>query len=180
VSPANLRPEWITDDPLLAVADLVDRLERGWYAAEAWDGSDTHPYTPYPLPEFLAGLDAAIKAAPGPRYLEVGCGIGSKLVIAANLGLDVTAIESRERYAAVARHLCPAAVIEIADARGWGRYGGFDMIYCYRPIVSEAGEAALEADITAQAKTGSVLFLPDRHVEVTGWRQVAEFVWMKN
>lgn len=168
---------WTTREPLLALGELVDRLERGWYGAEFWDDPREHIYAPWPIKEFVTALSTVREATENVAYLEVGCGIGSKLVLAAFMGFDVTGIEKRERYVAVARHLCPEARVEVAEARGYG-YRAFDVIYCYRPFVDDDLEAALEAEITAGSRPGTILILPDRDPGPS-WQRLAPNVWRR-
>lgn len=168
---------WTTAEPLVAVGEALDRLERGWYFAVRQDGY-SYPYMPLPLVDFLAGLEAARAAAKGRRYLEVGCGIGTKLAIAALLGLDAHGIDWDERYVAIARHLCPEATIEVADARAY-EYGAFDVVYSYRPFVDEAAQIELERHLADSMRPGSVLFAPLR--ELAGdWREVARYVGIRS
>jgi trans-aconitate methyltransferase len=164
----------VTSEPVIALGEVIDRLERAWYPAEAWQSLELHPYTPWPISDFIPALCAAMLATSGRRYLEIGCGIGTKLVIAEAFGLETHGIDVREQYVAAARHLCPEARIEIADARGYD-LRPFDVVYSYRPFIHENQQAEFDETLVGRMKRGSVLITPDRHMPE--WSPIAPHVW---
>ncbi|MDX6476337.1 MAG: hypothetical protein QOH95_1848 [Gaiellaceae bacterium] len=62
----------------------------------------------------LAGLDQ-LAVGPGISLLDVGCGSGAVLRIAADRGADVTGIDASPALAAHARRLVPGSRVEVGD-----------------------------------------------------------------
>lgn len=114
------------------------------------------PWMPFPLPVFVSMLYEAVAEAPGDRFLEIGCGPGSKLLVAQELfGLDVHGIERTAAYVAAAWELGLAA--EVADAAGYPRYGDPDIIWFNRPFRDPDPEYKLECQVWADMKPGAVV-----------------------
>lgn len=166
------------------LGEAIDRLERAWLPAELLPHSDFFAYQPTSIQTFMEDLEVAQRFAPGKQWMEIGCGIGTKLIIASQCGFSVHGIEVREQYIAVAKHLCPEAKYEVADARYYDGYAAFDVIHCYRPIISEEGQHSLEEHLTKQMRRDAVLILPHRNVFALGWRLADEskngHVWVRN
>lgn len=165
-----------------ALAETVERLERAWLPAELVPHHEFYPYDPTPVSVFTRALELALLHRTGDRYLEVGCGIGTKLIIAAKCGLLVHGIEAREQYVAMARHLCPEATIETADARTWQGYRDFDIVFSYKPLISEEGNLAYEAHLTEWMRPGAILINPWRPMYDFGWRPLVDnrpHVWIR-
>ncbi len=101
------------------------------------------------------------------RFLDVGCGGGVKVALAADFFDEAVGIEVDPGYAAAARgtleamraHRC--AVVE-ADALTWDGYGGHDVIYFYRPTRDPDDLAALERRIVEQSGPDTILIAPYR------------------
>ena len=97
-----------------------------------------------------------------PKFLDVGCGPGTKVAIAENLfGLYSFGIEIDSGMAFDAARLLAAADanIEHGDALGMptGYYGDFDLIWLYRPFRDPDKERELETLIIREMKPGAVL-----------------------
>jgi ubiquinone/menaquinone biosynthesis C-methylase UbiE len=69
---------------------------------------------PIEAPFHLAGLDQ-LAVGPGTSLLDVGCGSGAVLRIAADRGADVTGIDAAPALAAHARRRVPGARVEVGD-----------------------------------------------------------------
>jgi SAM-dependent methyltransferase len=54
-------------------------------------------------------------AAPGKRLLDIGCGAGGALVIAAEMGADVAGLDAAPNLVAIARERLPGARIEVGE-----------------------------------------------------------------
>ena len=90
------------------------------------------------------------------KFVDVGCGIGSKLILAHNSWLSLVGIEIEPSYVEVARKLVPFADIRCQDAMSVD-YGEFDVVYFYCPFRDLKKQAALEAHIVNTAKSGAYI-----------------------
>jgi len=88
------------------------------------------------------------------RFLDVGCGLGSKVGIAQSLGFDAYGLEINPYYAAIASEQVGPNRILCTDAVGFCDYGKFDVIYFYNPMVSDE----IEQSIMASAKMGAIVY----------------------
>ena len=147
-------------DSMEAMGYVIERLETAWIPPGFIPSPDLHVYEPMRADQFLDDLAVAIEFAPGKRYLEVGSGIGTKLLLAEQMGLEVHGIELRESYIAVSQYLCPNAPVELADARYYTGYGAFDIIHCYKPVTSFEALAELDEHIASHMKQGAILIHP--------------------
>jgi SAM-dependent methyltransferase len=137
---------------------LVDRkLEERW-TPPADPGHSFFDYSPLPLREFKDGIDTARNNTNGNRYLEVGCGIGTKLALMHHLGWEVTGIDIYQPYLDVARELCPEAKLICADMRDI-QFFDADVVFMYRPGFTQEMEWALELWLADNIALGTILFL---------------------
>lgn len=114
------------------------------------------PWIPYPAAEFLLLLETALPVVPVATFLDVGCGIGTKCMMAVQHGLAAAGVEIVPAYIAEA---CRRGVhVFRADARTWDGYGGcWGVVYVNHPLAGDADEAVLERRIQAEMPPGSVL-----------------------
>jgi 2-polyprenyl-3-methyl-5-hydroxy-6-metoxy-1,4-benzoquinol methylase len=169
-----------------ALGLAIERLEVAWLPVELVRG-ELHAYEPLRVDQFLDMLTVAREVAPGSRYLEVGPGIGTKLLVVAALGLDAHGIENRAQYIGTARFLLDQPpqtfeppTVELADARGWERYREFDIVYAYRPVRGEEGQVAFERHLTEQMRPGAVLLNPCRPRISADWSPTDHrWVWVR-
>jgi SAM-dependent methyltransferase len=143
-------------DVVRASMQLAARLEREWSGKLPDTDKSRCPWMPYPMHAYISLLDEAFAAAPGNRFLEIGCGPGSKMIRARDTyGLDVTGIEIVPEYAAEAgRH---GLDVRLGDALDFADYGGFDLIWLYRPFRDPDAQAALEKTIWDQMAPGALV-----------------------
>jgi hypothetical protein len=116
-------------------------------------------------------LCQAVRRRDRPRFLDVGCGGGLRVVQAAQIFASADGLEFDPGYARSARRLLKAAVpgrslVHQADARSFDGYGEYDVIYFYRPMQDPAGLRALEDRILEAARPGTVLVTPYDGFEV--------------
>jgi SAM-dependent methyltransferase len=78
--------------------------------ADDWASVHEHNLTPV----YRAALDL-LHAAPGVSILEVGCGGGTALALAADRGADVSAIDAAAAFVEIARQRVPSADVRIGD-----------------------------------------------------------------
>ena len=132
---------------------------RPWQPVRELTGEDRYsPWVPYGIPGFLRLALIALEAAdPGNlRFLEVGCGPGTKMMLARDiLGLDVHGIERDQAYAAQWEALGIQA--EMTDAMTWDGYGNYGLVWVNRPLRSQVMEAGLEAIVRSGMAPGAVL-----------------------
>ena len=99
------------------------------------------------------------------RFLDVGCGMGLKLVSAAEAFDAVAGIELDAGYAARARDfvavadLAKSQVVE-ADARHFEHYSHFNIIYLFRPLEDAVAMAGLERYIAESVDAGTLFMAP--------------------
>lgn len=131
----------------------------------AWVGRVTPPpgcfgWEPYD-PRLFAGLLAACLPhvpAGNRAFLDAGCGIGTKCLLAQRAGLAAHGIDLVPEFLAEAARLGVSA--ELADARAYGGYGSFGLVYVNHPLACGPGcddEAALEQRIHEAMAPGAVL-----------------------
>ena len=159
------------DDAMIDVFDgVIRQLELGWY--EPHEDTDVFSYYPLPMREFLRCLTDS--GATG-KFLDLGCGIGTKLMMASLLGWKATGVEIREDYAQAARRICPHAQIHVADARGFP-VAGYDVVYSYRLFVGNEDQAAFDDYVISNITPGTFYVCPGSNPLSQG-RQVAPCVW---
>ncbi len=154
-----------------AIHSLLHRLETRWH--DSFDSGPYHAWNPLPFWDFLDGVRAAEPYAHGRRFLDVGCGIGTKLALMHELGWDVSGIDRHEPYVEAARELMherPRSVTH-GDAFDFEVFDA-DLVYMYRPMKSEDDTDALEQHVARRLPAGAVLFLPTRDVRPLGLRVI--------
>lgn len=133
--------------------------------------SDAHPDIALPATHFEALMHAAYRIclAQGrdtpPRFLDVGCGGGTKIWAALPFfpkacGLENNPTQVKVGAAAMAKLNAPEGCIMEADARRFTNYANYDVIYFYRPLKDPVGLKEMEDQIMAQAKPGTLLIAP--------------------
>jgi SAM-dependent methyltransferase len=92
------------------------------------DGS--FKYIPYNMESFIKLLEGKTG-----KFLDVGCGIGDKVLMAKELGFDAYGIEKDERLFKIANKYL--SNITLIDAMDFQDYDKFEVIYVYRPFKDE-------------------------------------------
>lgn len=163
---------------LEALHSTTFRLEQAWLPV-APPNHTWHAYDPLPWAEFLSGIRTAIAAADARTFLDIGCGIGTKLAYMYALGFAVRGVDHHQPYLDAARKMIHEAELEHADVR---ELDAIDeaIVYMYRPAVADELEDELEAHVARVLRDGAVLFLPARpDAKPPGMRQLAGCVWKK-
>lgn len=168
-----------------AVGRLIERFEAAFTPplSEITDGF--YSWVSLPLTDFLAGMRVAQQYLidrdrwDGRRvFLDVGCGIGSKLVLASELGWRTAGIEMYPAYVESACALCPSTPIYQVNAFDFAEYGRADLVYSYRLCASDEEQERLTAHIIGQMEPLSLLFLA-RCPDPEGLEPLGEGVWVK-
>lgn len=102
----------------------------------------------------------------GPtRFLDVGCGGGVKVVLAAELFDEARGLEYDPGYVEAAGRTFAAmramrCGVVHADGLTYGGYGDFDVIYFYQPMQNVEQLHRLEEQIATTARPGTLLIAP--------------------
>jgi trans-aconitate methyltransferase len=162
----------------------VQAIEREWLGKGHHGAPECVPWMPLALSRFVMYLTDAVAAAPGTEFLEVGCGPGSKSLLAAALfDLDAGGFDIDPDMVAAA--LDNGANACVADALKYRAYYEPDILYLNKPLHLPL-EADLERRIYEDMKPGAVLILcnaasrpPDSWEPVTTEWDINSGVWRK-
>lgn len=154
-----------------ALHGLVSRFASPGVQDDA--ASDLGCYHDIPLPgtRFIQDAHAALRVALATqrraplRFMDVGCGAGVKLLLAAQYFDRVDGLEYDRGYVEAARQLLDKlgyaeSQVYQADARTFPRFGEYDVLYFYQPMSDQAGLEAIERQIATSARPGTVLMAP--------------------
>ena len=141
--------------------DEITQLEQDWTGRVAVSEPETYfDWQPASVDLFSQLLGACLPHVPVgmPGFLDVGCGIGTKCLLAAQAGLTAHGIDRVPEYLAEAVALGVSA--EQVLAGDYTGYGGYGLVYVNHPLACGPGcddEAALEHGIHQAMASGSVL-----------------------
>ena len=135
----------------------AQELDAQWIRHPAGrDDRRSTPWMPFPLFDYIALLAEAMPVTEGDRFLEIGCGVGSKMLVARELfGLDVHGFDRVPAYIQQARNLGLDAVE--ADALGYDGYGKYDIVWFNRPFRDAKLEFQLEQEVWDSVAPGAVV-----------------------
>jgi SAM-dependent methyltransferase len=117
-------------------------------------------YIPYAYGHFASAIKEF--TTPDSKYLEVGCGLGTKLLIARNIvGIkDVTGLEIQQDLLTIAKSMIwkdEKIKLLHQDAATYKDYRKYDLIYTYEPIDSLSSKIDLKDIIQRKMKKGAIL-----------------------
>jgi SAM-dependent methyltransferase len=164
----------------VAVGAAIANLEQRWLP-EPHGIDGLYGYVPLPLSEFLSGITSVDLSTPG-SFLDVGCGLGVKLVIMRSLGWRVAGIDIHQPYLDAAAELCPDADLTCADLRDTQSFD-VDFVFMFRPAIDDAMERECETHLLERLEPGTVLFLAgERLIDPGeyGGLPVGDQVWRMN
>lgn len=135
------------------------------------------PFQPYPVPEFVALLIEAVMHATGRSFLEVGCGPGgTRMRLAEALfDLDVFGIDIVPGHVEKTNAGRMFRTAAVADARTWGGYSQFSIVYLNRPADGPEQDP-LERHVTGTMRPGSILITVNGALDpgkTLGWKPVS-------
>jgi SAM-dependent methyltransferase len=187
-------------DPLKAQQAILDAAFRALQAPFGPGGQNPeaqaygcYPDIPMPASDFLALAHAAYRVAlarriGGPfQFLDVGCGGGSKVLLAAGFFDAADGLEFDPGYAGAARALFEATGVTRCraiqgDALNFTGYGDYDVVYFYKPMSDKAKLGELEDRIVAGVRPGTVLIAPyfefQQRSDSLGCRNLAEAIYV--
>lgn len=168
---------------------LHDQLSVDDPAASYGRDDGRHADIPLPFTRFfdLALLARRLARAVGRKgylgFLDVGCGVGLKVLQAAQVFERAEGLEyDAPRAKAAADLLRNRAAVMHGDALDYGDYGRFDVVYAYRPLADDQLMQEAERRILSQVSPGTVLIMPygdfeARHAQY-GCQRVQEAVYL--
>jgi SAM-dependent methyltransferase len=113
------------------------------------------PFMPYQIADFTAVMVDVVAETTGPKFLDVGCGTGTKMVLARELfGLEPWGVEIDPDMAARAAN---RGTVVPGDALNFPDYRVFDIIWLYRPFRQPGFQRNLETLIRREMKPGAIL-----------------------
>ena len=171
--PAPLQP----DDLHFRQAETLDRfieslnllVGTGVQSEEA-RAAGLHPDTRLRTSVFLGHAHAAYRvllaqARPGrSTFLDVGCGLGQKVLLARHFFDQADGVELDEGYAAASKklfsHMQSQARVFEEDALEFNGYGEYRLVYFFKPMQDQDGLLRLEERIVQGVQPGTVLIAP--------------------
>lgn len=160
------------------------QLERDWLGKAPPEDRQFTPWMPFPIPAYISLLAEALPEVPGDRFLEIGAGPGSKMLIARELfGLEVHGIELNPEYARQAVSL--GLRVMTGDAADFGDYRAYDVIWFHRPFRDPDSQAALEKRVWDDMAPGAVVICANLEGTPPGWVtilddwEIRRGIWMK-
>ena len=138
-----------------AVIRAVQETEHQWLRA----GDAKSPYLswmPFQAGEFLSILFECVPQLYGRKFLDVGCGPGTKMQLAAHFfGLQPYGIEVDPVMAAAAE---PHGFVATSDALHiTDSYDRFDLVWMYRPFRNKDLQFQLDCRVMKEMKPGAIL-----------------------
>jgi len=99
------------------------------------------------------------------RFLDVGCGIGTKVFMVSTLFAQADGLEFDKNYIEVAKKVHQSSSWEHSqnisfmegDALDFSRYSEYDVIYLYRPFHDSVNQDKLEEKIAQNIKTNAII-----------------------
>ncbi len=133
------------------------------------DDSRFLPWMPFGWPEFLAMIAEALPELGGHRFLDVGAGVGTRMLLAREIfGLDVHGVDRVREYCQMAEDQL-GLTVECEDALDYKGFGGFDLLWINRPIRDQELERRLEDKIWADMAPGAVIAFANIEAPPPDW-----------
>lgn len=70
------------------------------------------------------------------KFLDIGCGIGNIVLLAHEIGFDAYGLEYDEKIYDIAKGIVGKDHIFLGDMTSFRRYGEYDVLYYYQPMVN--------------------------------------------
>lgn len=113
----------------------------------------------------------------GQQFVDVGCGIGTKMLAAKeHLYCRVSGIENHKPYATIAKKLVYNSNIIIQDALTVD-YSSFDIIYFYCPLQDIKKQKTLEERIIDTAKSGAYILANIKRGSIDIWNDRLKLIF---
>ncbi len=108
------------------------------------------------------------------RFLEMGCGLGTKLYIASKwLGFGTSdGVEINPTYAEIARDMLSGkGNVFCLDVRSFRDYDKYDFIYSYGEVREILAEKEIKKIVMNAMKKGAFLLTAQMNAEITLWQK---------
>lgn len=167
---------------LRLLGQAVSKLESQFTERDVHD-SDSYYYIPVPPTLFIEVLIEAffvLGAQKGKRFLDVGCGVGTTVLLAQTL-FDAYGLDYNPDLIAKASFMVGDHAFQ-ADANEYNQYGDFDFVYYYRPFYDEWQFLEFEKSICRALKPGAVvcpLWQLYDWEHAPNMEQVGEFIYQR-
>jgi SAM-dependent methyltransferase len=157
----------------------VQEQEREWMLVGDRHNKITLPWMPFQPAEFLGIMFDVVAETNGPMFLDVGCGIGTKMQLAEEIyRLKVGGIEIDSEMADQAKARWPEAVWnwDALAPLAAPLYRHADIVWLYRPFRDESHETLLEETVTRAMKPGAILAGGKWQMEnpPAGWQPIVD------
>jgi len=136
--------------------NLKQRRENGMYPFI--------PLSPYEFTNTLSFVRTYLnnKRKYNGTFIDVGCGPGTKVILAHELGFKAHGIEYDLELVKIAKKICMKvfyddSTIELGDALTYNFYDKYDVIYYYCPLSDRDKQIILEKKIEDDMKVGAIL-----------------------
>ncbi len=165
----------------------VRQIERQWQKqVDIGDESMFAGWMPSDVAQFLVLLVEAITEAPGNGFLEIGCGPGTKMMLARDLfGLDVTGFDRVPEFVVAAKE--QGLNVAQCDAFDFAAYPKFDIVFFNRPFRNRETQRDLEHLVYSKIRRGAVVIAMNletqppssKYLVVTDDWESRRGVWLK-
>lgn len=140
-----------------AVIRDVQEEEHRWLRK----GDARSPYLswmPFQAGEFMSILFECVPQLYGRRFLDVGCGPGTKMQLARHFfGLEADGIEVSPEMAQAAQAHGTVTCLDALKEAPAGYYASFDLVWMYRPFRYKDLQFQLDCRVMKEMKPGAVL-----------------------
>lgn len=159
----------------------IAALERSWEGrVQVSEPARYYGWVPSRATLFQGLLGLCVPHAPSRTFLDAGCGIGTKCLLAQQMGLAAHGIDRVLEYVEEAQRLGVGA--EVCHIENYTGYASFGIVYFYQPAPDDY-EPVLEKVIHERMAPGAVL-MSAAYVRDPGWPEIARLgeriaAWVK-
>lgn len=164
-----------------SISDVIGEanyLDQVWLTRnkELREDKELYGWEPYPATSFVNLLTVAMSVNHG-KFIDVGCGIGTKVRIAEFMGLEAYGVELFAQYVEEARSI--GVNVQAYDIREDGfDYSQYGIIYINHPLRDTHAQDLLEYRIQDQMDPGAVLITVNNiRTMPEDWEMICRPLW---
>jgi hypothetical protein len=136
--------------------NTLEKLEKQYISSIPYD-EIKYNYIPYEIKVFLnilSDIYETTKDMKNPKFIDIGCGIGTKVLIASNL-FDAYGIDCNQNLIDISKIIgCKnTSCCDIFDYD----FSQFDILFYYRPFYDDKIYETFENKIYTETKVGSII-----------------------